>query len=433
MNEKKYLNSFFWKLFYNIIVVPTLWIVFHILGLFDKKAARGLRGRKGLFEELQKEINKLTADNKRIWFHSSSMGEFEQAKPIITELKKRYPQIQIIVSFFSPSGYEHSQKYKLADLITYIPFDSYQNARKFVNIVKPNVAVIIRYDAWPNHLWALKRSDIPTFIASATLQNQTVRKLPVIKQFHREFYNLVDYILTVSVNDKNVFESFRISHPIIEVIGDTRYDQVWQRSVDSKSRQILDPKIVANKKVLVIGSSWKDDENILLPAIFKIIANHPEFIAVLVPHEPTIETLERIENELNEDTSAIRFSNLSQYQDEKIILIDIVGILMPLYRYAHIAYVGGSFHNGIHNVLEPASYGIPIIFGHKYENSQEAIQLVEEKAAFTCRDENELYIQLESLLENETERIRCGEKVMSLVKKNVGATQRILSYIEKVL
>ena len=433
MNEKKYLNSFFWKLFYNIIVVPTLWIVFHILGLFDKKVARGLRGRKGLFEELQKEINKLSADNKRIWFHSSSMGEFEQAKPIITELKKRYPQIQIIVSFFSPSGYEHSQKYKLADLITYIPFDSYQNARKFVNIVKPNVAVIIRYDAWPNHLWALKRSDIPTFIASATLQNQTLRKLPVIKQFHREFYNLVDYILTVSVNDKNVFESFRISHPIIEVIGDTRYDQVWQRSVDSKSRQILDPKIVANKKVLVIGSSWKDDENILLPAIFKIIANHPEFIAVLVPHEPTIETLERIENELNGDTSAIRFSNLSQYQDEKIILIDIVGILMPLYRYAHIAYVGGSFHNGIHNVLEPASYGIPIIFGHKYDNSQEAIQLVEEKAAFSCRDENELYIQLESLLGNETERIRCGEKVMSLVKKNVGATQRILSYIEKVL
>jgi len=433
MFEKKYLKSIFWKSFYNIIIVPTLWIVFHILGLFDKKAARGLHGRKGLFEELQKEIDKLTAGNKRIWFHSSSMGEFEQAKPIITELKKRYPKIKIIVTFFSPSGYEHSQKYKLADIITYIPFDSYRNARKFINIIKPNAAVIIRYDAWPNHLWALKHFNVPTFIVSATLKNQTLRKLPVLKQFHREFYNMVDYILTVSVNDKNVFESFRISHPIIEVIGDTRYDQVWQRSVDSKSRQILDPKILANKKRLVIGSSWKDDENILLPAIFKIIAKFPEFIAILVPHEPTVETLERIESDLNGHASAIRFSNLSQYQGEKIILIDSVGILMPLYRYAHIAYVGGSFHNGIHNVLEPASYGIPIIFGHKYDNSQEAIQLVKEKAAFTCSDENELYIQLESLLNNETERIRYGEKAILLVRKNIGATQRILSYIEKVL
>src|SRR5208283_251981 len=144
-----------WRLFYNGMVIPIGWIGFHLWGLVDKKAKRGIRGRRGLFTRLEHQVAKLPPNKKRIWFHSSSMGEFEQAKPIIAELKKRRPDIQVIVSFFSPSGYEHSQSYKLAGIITYIPFDSSSNAKRFVQMITPSAAVIVRYDLWPNHVWAL--------------------------------------------------------------------------------------------------------------------------------------------------------------------------------------------------------------------------------------------------------------------------------------
>ncbi|MBI3764984.1 MAG: 3-deoxy-D-manno-octulosonic acid transferase [Ignavibacteriales bacterium] len=422
-----------WRVFYNVVIVPLLWIAFRTIGLVDKKAARGIRGREKLFEQLQHNLARLDPKRKRVWFHSSSMGEFEQAKPIIAELKQRHGEVQIIVSFFSPSGYEHSQTYKLADVITYIPFDSAAQAKKFVQVIQPAAAVIVRYDIWPNHLWALRRAHIPTFIANATLRENTARKLPVLKQFHRALYNTLDYILTVSNEDKNVFQSFGLTNPCIEVIGDTRYDQVWKRSTESKLRQVLDPKILTGKQVLVVGSSWQEDEERLLPACFRLFKEHSEFLVLLVPHEPTLDTLERIEGEVNGHFPSIRFSNLHQYHDEKLILIDSVGILMVLYQYAHIAYVGGSFRSGVHNVLEPAAYGVPILIGPDYANSQEAEELVRESAAFVGTTEDELHHTLKLFLESEQDRIQAGKRAFTLVSRNVGATKRFLSYLEKVL
>jgi 3-deoxy-D-manno-octulosonic-acid transferase len=423
----------FWQFFYNSIVIPIEWIGFHLLGLINKKAARGIRGRKGLWKKLEADIAHLDSGKKRIWFHSSSMGEFEQAKPIIAELKRGHPEIHIIVSFFSPSGYEHSLSYKLADVITYLPFDSNRNAEKFVHMIMPAAAVIVRYDVWPNHVWALRRAGVPIFIANATLQSNTLRRMAFFKQFHAYLYNALDFILTVSDKDLKTFESFGAKHPLLETIGDTRYDQVWQRSAESKRRRVLDTKIIEGKKVLVIGSSWKEDEERLLPACFELVQNHPQFLVILVPHEPTLETLDRIENELNGHASHIRFSNLSQYNSEQIVIIDSVGILMPLYQYASVAYVGGSFHSGIHNVLEPAAYGIPIIFGPEHGNSQEAIELVKRGAAFVGRDSRELHQQIQFLLDDEVVRQRAGEQALNWVNSNIGATARCLSYLEKVL
>lgn len=422
-----------WEFFYNVFVVPILWIGFHLYGFINKKAMRALKGRKNLFPRLQAEIAHLKSNSKRIWFHSSSMGEFEQAKPIIAELKKRYPKIQIVVSFFSPSGYEHSLSYKLADVITYIPFDSVSNAKSFIEFIQPSAAVFIRYDIWPNHLWILKQKRIPVFIASATLQKKMYRFIPIIRQFIHSLYNLIDYILTVSVNDKDVFESFKLTKPFLDVIGDTRYDQVWEKSIESKKYQLLDEKIFKNKKVVVIGSSWKEDEERLLPALFKIQKFFPNLLVIWVQHEPIEKNLEYLEKELNGNMSYIRFSHLHQYQDEKVIIVDSVGILMTLYQYAHVAYVGGSFGNGIHNVLEPAAYGIPIIFGPKYLNSQEAVMLIQKEAALLGNDSNELYQHLYFFLNDETNRLRCGIRAVDLVKTNVGATKRFLSHLEKIL
>lgn len=427
------MTRFFWLMFYNVLVVPLLWAAFHLYALVDKKAARGLNARKGLLDRLEADFTPTGPPQRRIWFHSSSLGEFEQAKPIIAELKRRHPDIGIVASFFSPSGYEHSHSYKPVEAVTYIPFDSYGGARRFVSLLRPSAAVIVRYDVWPNHVWALRKAGVPTFIANATLRADTLRNLPVIKQFHTALYNCLDYILTVSEDDRDVFRTFHPGHPVMEVIGDTRYDQVWQRSAESKQRQVLSAGIVRNKKIFVIGSSWQEDEEVILPACYRISERHPEFLVILVPHEPTVENLERIEAELNGHISCIRFSILSQYSNQKVILIDSVGILMSLYQYADVAFVGGSFRNGIHNVLEPAAYGVPILCGPNYQNSQEADELMRRGALFPAGSQQEIVAHLRALLEDERKRAHASERALEHVRRNIGATERFLSYLEKVL
>ncbi len=419
-----------WLLFYNIVGVPLLWVVFQCMGLLSPKAASALRGRKDLFEQLSKKLASLPDGRPRVWVHSSSMGEFEQAKPIIAEMKRRYNDIRIIVSFFSPSGYEHSQSYKAADVITYIPFDTRSNARKFVGLVKPSAAIFMRYDVWPNHLWELRRRGIPTFIANATLRKKFHHSLVPSRQFHRAIYNALDYIFTVSGADEETFRSLHLTHPRIAMMGDTRYDQVMQRSNDSRARQILSRDLVAGRKVLVIGSSWEEDEEALFPACLRLVETIPGMLIVLVPHEPTPETMERIEQRLNGRLTHIRFSELTQYAGESVIIIDSIGILMPLYRYGRVAYVGGSFRQGIHNVLEPAVYGIPVIFGPEHRNSQEAVALEREGAAVVGHNAEELSAQLGKFF---TDDARCedfGRRGKEFVMRNVGATERFLSYVD---
>ena len=422
-----------WKLFYNIIIIPVMWIGFQIFGLVNRKAARALQGRKNMMQQFRTKINRCNPDDKRVWFHSSSMGEFEQAKPIIAELKHRKPDVKIIVSFFSPSGYEHSLSYKLADLIVYIPFDSFSNAKTFLEIMKPSAAVFMRYDIWPNHLWCLQKLGVPTFIANATLQEKLYRNIPIIHQFIRLLYNSLDYILTVSENDKKVFEKFHLTNPVLEVIGDTRYDQVWKRSAESKNKKLINQNILTGKKVFVIGSSWKEDEEQLIQVLTRIYSETPQLMVILVPHEPTEENLEFIENELNGKIRNIRFSHMHEFDDESLILVDSVGILMALYQYGDVAYVGGGFGNGIHNVLEPAAYGIPVVFGPRHINSQEAIAVIREQAGLMGNDSNELYKQIKFLLTDDRRRKEFGERAVELVRKNIGATERVISYLEKIL
>lgn len=423
----------FWRLFYNIIVVPLGWLGFQIAGVLNAKVRRGIRGRRGLFPRLEERLRVLDPAAKRIWFHSASLGEFEQAKPIISELKKRSPGLLIIVSFFSPSGFEHSTNYKLADLITYLPFDSFGNASRFVRLIRPSALVMLRYDVWPNHLWAAKRNGVPTFIASATLQSTTARSFPVLRQFFAALYDCIDDILTVSEADRAIFASLRLRHPVLQVIGDTRYDQVVRRGRESKTRQLLPERATRGKRILVVGSSWKEDEEELLPACLALLREHQEMLVIVVPHEPTLDHLERLEQQLNGSASSIRFSEINDYREERFIIVDSVGLLMPLYQYAAVAYVGGSFGSGVHNVLEPAAYRVPIVFGPHHENSQEAVRFANEGAAFAVKNGEELLQVLRRLFESDAARAAAGAKAQQLVDESAGATERFLSYLEKVL
>jgi 3-deoxy-D-manno-octulosonic-acid transferase len=421
-----------WQIVYSLAAIPLLWGTLRLMALGNAKIRRGIRGRKHLFATLAGQTSQL-GRGKRIWFHSSSLGEFEQAKPIIAELKRQNPEVRIIVSFFSPSGFEHARKYPLADVITYLPFDTRAGARRFLDLVRPDVAVMVRYDVWPNHIWELERRGIPTLIANATMRRNTRRRFPMVRTLHHYVYNALDEILTVTQDDSAAFTMFALDRPAVHVIGDTRYDQVLARSAEARKRHIIPQAIIEGKQVVVAGSTWPEDEDVILPAILRLHETTSHLLLILVPHEPTVENLENLEAELTGKTSFIRFSALNEYGQEKVIIVDSIGILLILYAYAHIAFIGGGFRQGVHNVLEAAVFGVPVLFGPRHRNSQEPLMLVERGGGFVVNDSKELYRTLRNLLEDDLARSTAGGRASRFVQANLGATGRFLHHLERHL
>ncbi len=418
-----------WMILYNGLFIPLFWAALRLLGTVNTKVRRGIRGRDGLFDRLERDID-LLQPGPRVWFHSSSMGEFEQAKPIIAALKERFPGTRVIVTFFSPSGYEHSRTYPLADIITYIPFDSRRGARRFLDLARPDLSVMVRYDIWPNHIWELRRRSIPVIIANATMSRHTLRRLPLIRSLHNTIYDSINTILTVAQSDVDAFSVFSLRRAHVEAIGDTRYDQVAIRSADARKRSIISPAVLKGKKILVAGSTWPEDEQVLLPAFLELRSSVPELLLILVPHEPTLKHIEDIEGELAGQVGSIRFSALNEYDGEGVIIVDSIGVLLVLYACAHIAYVGGSFRQGIHNVLEAAVYGIPVLFGPRHRGSHEPLMLVERGGAFVVSDAGELVRTTMNLLQDDAARTTAGERASAFVRANLGATGRILEFVE---
>jgi len=417
-----------WYFLYNILVIPLARVFLFLFSLFNKKIRMGLQDRKKLFENLIIDLAGINRKKKMIWFHSASMGEFEQAKPIIEKLKSER-DINVIITFFSPSGYRNSLKYPYADIISYIPIDTPILTERFLNLVRPNLAVFMRYDIWPNMIWKLDKKRIPYFIVDATMRSKSKRKLPLVFDFHKYLYSNVSKILTVSSEDANNFKEFGISENKIEVVGDTRFDRVYSKSIEAKSKKILRENIFEGKKIFVLGSSWEADEDVMLPALMKLMQYDKSVITIIVPHEPTVPHIERIEHTIFKYYSSIRFSFLNNYNNERFIIVDSVGILLTLYAYAHAAYVGGSFKQGIHNVLEPAVYGIPVLYGPKIENSREARELVKLGGAFIVRNKKEAYVIMRKLFLNDKFRTEKGSICADYVKNNIGATEKILSEI----
>lgn len=422
----------FWKGAYNYVLLPLLYAAFKLGGLFNEKIKKGIDDRERLFEDLILNLSAIDRKKKLVWFHSSSMGEFEQAKPIIEKIKAE-TGANIVVTFFSPSGYRNSRKYPHASIISYLPFDTETNAARFLELVKPDIAVMMRYDIWPNFIWKLKEMNIPCFIVDATMRANSSRKAPGIKGFHQTIYQNITGILTVSESDLKNFMDFQVEPNRIKAVGDTRFDRVYEKSLAAKEKKLFKDGFFKGKKVVVLGSSWEADEDVVLPALLKISEVSPDLMIIITPHEPTIQHLERIENELSGKITSIRFSFLNNYKDERVIIIDSIGILLTLYCYADIAYVGGSFKQGIHNVLEPAVYGIPVIFGPKIENSQEAQQLAQAGGGAVVRNKREAYRRFRELTANENKRKQMGAISYNFVHKNIGATKKILEEIERYL
>lgn len=421
-----------WFLIYNYLILPVLYTALYLLGFFNDKIKRGMKDRKTLFDDLEVKLKKIDWTKKTIWFHSSSMGEFEQAKPIIEKIRKE-KSVNIIVTFFSPSGYENSLNYPYADVISYLPFDTPQLTKKFVKIIKPDVVVFMRYDIWPNIILQLQNNKIPSFIVDATMRRDSKRKLPFLKNFHRILYSGFSKILTVSEEDAENFISFGLDKNKVTAVGDTRFDRVYQKSIQAKEKNLLHEDFFKGKKVFVFGSSWESDEEVVFPALMKLLKYDNDVIVIVVPHEPTILHLEKIEHTFINNFSTIRFSYLNNYKNERVIIVDSIGILLTLYFYADAAYVGGSFKQGIHNVLEPAVYGIPVLFGPKYHNSQEAEILVNLGGAFVVNNKREAFIKLRTLLSDSNSQKNSGDICFRYVNKNIGTTDKISEEICRFL
>jgi 3-deoxy-D-manno-octulosonic-acid transferase len=422
--------TFLWLILYNAFALPILYTGLRIFALFNRKAKRGFEGRQGVWEYLRHAPALKQKDKKRIWIHSASLGEFEQAKPIIESLRSSN-DLCYIVTFFSPSGYDNAKKYPHADVISYIPFDTPHAAREFVSLINPDIAIIMRYDLWPNHINVLHKKNIPIFLIDATLRSDSLRLKPVIRVFHHELYSRLHKILAVSQTDKDNFLNLRLSPARVDVVGDTRFDRVLQNSLAAKQKKILRDEVTGERNVLVAGSTWEEDEEVLFPVIMKLLKYRNNFAAIIVPHEPTVPHIEKIENEFSEaGIATIRFSLLNDYHAERVIIVDSIGILLTLYYYAKIAFVGGSFKSNVHNVLEAAIYGIPVMYGPKIHGSAEARALAESGGGTIVRDKIGCYRQLNSLLLSDKTRLAKGNISYQYTMSNTGATQKILQFLE---
>jgi 3-deoxy-D-manno-octulosonic-acid transferase len=291
----------------------------------------------------------------------------------------------------------------------------------------------MRYDIWPNSVFELVKKKIPVVLVDATMKKNSPRKIVIARNFHRYLFNKFEKILTISEEDLKGFIEIGVKPEKVEVAGDTRYDRVYQKSQTALKQKILNDKIIEGKKIFVAGSTWREDEEVLFPALIKLHKYESNLISIVVPHEPSIQNLEQIEFDLNKNISTIRFSSLNQYKDEKVIIVDSVGILLILYAYADVAFVGGGFKSNIHNVLEPAVYGIPVLFGPKFSNSQEAFRLIANKGGFSVNTKTELYIHLRKLYADENYRKQIGSNAKNFVVRNTGATEKIVQILEEIL
>jgi 3-deoxy-D-manno-octulosonic-acid transferase len=417
---------------YNFLL-PLLVLGIRVASLFDPKIRRGLAGRKKLLEETRKHYAEARIRGRRILIHVASFGELEQAKPIISALKAKDPEAHIHLTFFSPSGYENViGKYDGADFITYSPADRRKNVLRFLDSVQPQLALFTRYDVWPNMARELKRRNIPSILFAATAAESTARKLPVARSFYRDTFRALSKILTVSEEDKSRFESFGLDPQNIVVAGDTRFDQVKARrdALEMSGEHLLPERICTSVEergtlVLVVGSSWPSDEAIYLPTLIKSIERKDNILTIIAPHETDEARIEELLAKFS--GNAIRYSKIDEWSGEQVIVVDGIGKLFGLYRYADIAMIGGGFGAGLHNILEAAVWDAPAIVGPKHQKSREVGELIDRIGAFEVSTQREFNFVFWRLAESEDLRKSSGEEAARFIQEHRGATERILS------
>ncbi|WP_321478624.1 glycosyltransferase N-terminal domain-containing protein [uncultured Bacteroides sp.] len=402
---------------YNLAIAVYDFLV-HIMAPFSRKPRKMMKGHWVVYELLRQQVEK---DARYIWFHAASLGEFEQGRPLIEKIRTKYPEYKILLTFFSPSGYEVRKNYRGADIVCYLPFDKPRNVKKFLSIITPVMAFFIKYEFWKNYLDELNRNCIPVYSVSSIFRKDQV----FFKWYGGTYRNVLrnfDHLFVQNETSKRFLA--RIGIDKTTVVGDTRFDRVLQIREEAKDLPLVS-LFKEDSLTLVTGSSWAPDEDLFL----EYFNNHPELKLIIAPHVIDENHLVEIISKLKRPY--VRYTRADEQNVKKAdcLIIDCFGLLSSIYRYGEIAYIGGGFGTGIHNTLEAAVYGVPVIFGPKYQKYMEAVQLIEAKGAFSIKDYIELEALLNKLLQDEMFLREAGTNAGYYVTSNAGATDRILSMI----
>ena len=397
----------------------------HLVAPFNKKAKKMLAGQKEAFSILEKQLD---TNTPYIWFHAASLGEFEQGRPLIEKIRQEKPAYKILLTFFSPSGYEVRKNYSGADIICYLPFDHYWNAQKFLRLVKPEMTVFIKYEFWMNYLNQLKCMHIPTYIISAIFRPKQI----FFRWYGRQYRKVLTNFNWFFVQDQQSLDLLkRFDLLNASIAGDTRFDRVDEVFKQRKELPLIAKFLnqIENRKdlALVAGSTWMKDEALLIP----YFNQHPEIKLIIAPHEISEQRIETLKSRLTRP--ALRYSQASEntVRDADCLIIDCVGLLSSIYRYGDLAYIGGGFGKGIHNILEAAVYGIPVLFGPNHRKFKEAEGLIACRGAFAVTSEDEFSSRMNDFLSYPHLMHETGKSAKEYVIRNLGATQKIYEKLSR--
>lgn len=401
---------------YNLILLFASQVV-KLLALFSPKIKLFVDGRKEVFTTLQNQIH---PKDKSIWFHAASLGEYEQGLPVIEKIKVLFPNHKIVVTFFSPSGYEVRKNNTVADATVYLPLDTKSNAKKFIKAINPEMVFFIKYEYWPNYLNELKKLQIKTYLISGIFREKQAF-FKWYGGFYRNALKTFDYFFVQNDSSKKLIQSIGFNN--VKVSGDTRFDRVVSILERDNSLDFIE-QFKNNQTTIVIGSSWPKDENLLIQYINNTSENVKFIIAPHNIHKSEIVNLQSLIKKKTVLFSEKEAYNLADFQ---VFIIDTIGILTKIYSCADIAYVGGGFGNpGVHNILEPATFGVPIVIGPNYSHFAEATALVHQEGCISISNQNELNDAFNLLIKNEDERYEKGHICSTFVQMNKGATSIIL-------
>jgi len=417
-----------WVLLYNLLVYPLLFITGIILSLFNQKLRRGVLGRFESISILSNYFKQIGPTLNVYWFHAASLGEFYQVKPVIEGLKDVEPECHIVLSFSSPSGFDNA-KSTAFDLKIYLPFDFPWTIRKSLSIVRPKKIIFASYDIWPNLVWISNQMNIHSNIFAARIKDKSPKLYPVFFNFYQNVYRTFSTIYTVSEKDYNRMEILRGASklPIIRSLGNPRYDMVKQHAdAFSKSHQL---SVLDRTNRLIIGSSHKEDDKLLLPVLIDLLNRYPELQLLYVPHEPTNSNIEQLQEEFSSaNYSPWIYQSKSQtvLPNHRVIIVSVVGFLSTLYWQGRYAYIGGGFSTGIHNVMEPAIARLPVLFGPKYHHAHEAEELIKMKGGFCVNGRNDFLNIMNELISNVDYYQKTSAAATEVIHNNLGSSTRII-------
>jgi len=380
--------------------------------LFNQKIKKGIQGRKNW----TKSLNDIPKDANVIWFHCASLGEFDQGLPVMTALKQNTPNAFILVTFFSPSGMDHYQKREHpVDTALYLPFDTKKNARTFLKKTNPTLALFVKYEFWPNFISECKRAKVKTVSISTMLRSSQV----YFKWYGGFFANVlksIDHFFVQNAQTKELLDSIGVKQ--IEISGDTRYDKVIQHKNSSTSTDSVLSQFAAKGPILIAGSSWEVEEKI----IKKYLESNTNTKVIIAPHNVSSNNIERIHSLL--DCPSVRYTKYEEYQGNRVLILDTIGHLTSAYQYADYALIGGGFSGNLHNILEPAVYGLPVFFGPRHQKFPEAQSFIDGGIGFVVENAEQLSEKIKAL-GNQDE---LKEKIEVFMQSQSGATEKIVNH-----